>query len=53
LWDGLDHLRRVIPPPATIVPDSTHASRWDRGFAEWSAAVEALLAIYRSDNNDN
>lgn len=50
LWDDLDHLRRIIPAPATVVPDPALTERWNRSFADWCAAVDALLRLYRSHN---
>jgi glycerol kinase len=48
LWSGLDDLRPLVKSSKQIAPDPGTASRWDRGYADWLAASEALLALYRN-----
>ena len=46
LWQDLDHLRRIVPAPATVRPYPANASRWDDGYGGWRAATDALLTLY-------
>jgi glycerol kinase len=48
LWSSLDDLRPLVKPSKQIAPNPGVASRWDRGYADWLAASEALLALYRN-----
>jgi glycerol kinase len=47
LWSGLDDLRPLVKPSKQILPDAGAGSRWEHGYADWLAASEALLALYR------
>jgi glycerol kinase len=48
IWDGLGALRPLVQPSRSILPDRGKAARWNRGYEEWLAASEALLALYRN-----
>jgi glycerol kinase len=47
LWNGLSDLRPLVKPSKQILPDAGAAAHWERGYADWLAASEALLALYR------
>lgn len=50
LWENIDHLRRIIPAPATVHPDPASASRWDDGYGGWCSATDALLTLYGAND---
>lgn len=46
LWGSLDDLARLVRPAKTVHPNPDAAERWKRGYKDWMAAAEALLAFY-------
>ncbi|HWA43557.1 MAG TPA: FGGY family carbohydrate kinase [Hypericibacter adhaerens] len=46
VWRDLGELRSLVTPSREIAPDPGEAARWDRGYADWRAAAEALLGLY-------
>lgn len=46
LWNGLEELGRLVRPARTVRPDPTTAGHWEKGYKDWFAAAEALLAYY-------
>ncbi|MFZ5790995.1 MAG: FGGY-family carbohydrate kinase [Pseudomonadota bacterium] len=46
LWSRLGELERLVTPARTVRPDPTTACHWEKGYKDWFAAAEALLAYY-------
>ncbi len=45
IWSGLDDLANLTRPFGTVDPEPSSARGWDSAYRDWSAAMEAVLAL--------